>query len=303
MIELQEVTVSFRRGRFGRRRLKALDRFSLTVEPGQVMAILGPNGCGKSTAMHTMLGLIPPENGTVRVAGVAPAAGSPIFDRTAYLPEEPHYHSYLTIEEAVRYYSSLHRRRVPESKISQALQLLDLDEKKDLLLRKCSKGMKQKTGIAACLVTEPDLLFLDEPMRGLDPQSVKLFRDELQALNASGATIILNSHILAEVEMICTHAAIVRDGRVFRQAPIEKIHAVDRERYVVEISPIADLPAYFQPHEDPGETLKGSVPTPQIEEFFRFVDRSGGRVVSAQLSRISLEEAFLAVFEGEAPDG
>jgi ABC-2 type transport system ATP-binding protein len=267
------------------------------------MAILGPNGCGKSTAMHTMLGLIPPENGTVRVAGVAPAAGSPIFDRIAYLPEEPHYHSYLTIEEAVRYYSSLHRRRVSESKITRALQLLDLDEKKDLLVRKCSKGMKQKTGIAACLATEPDLLFLDEPMRGLDPQSVKLFRDELQALNANGATIVLNSHILAEVEMICTHAAIVRDGRVFRQAPIEKIHAVDRERYVVEISPIADLPDYFQAHDDPGENLVGAVPTPRIEEFFRFVDRSGGRVVSAQLSRISLEEAFLAVFESEDSDG
>lgn len=294
MIELSEVVVSFRRQRFGRRRIRALDGFSLKVAQGEVMAVLGPNGCGKTTAMHTMLGLIQPEAGHVRIAGERPVPGSALYDRIAYLPEEPNYHLYLTVEEAIEYYARLYRKEVSRTKLAEALALVGLEEKKDLLLRKCSKGMKQKTGIAACLAANPDLLFLDEPMRGLDPESVKLFRDQLQSLNAAGATIVLNSHILAEVEMVCTQVAMVRDGRVVQQAPIGDLRSQDLERYVVEVDSATDLPDYVESVANSNGILKGRVPVPRIEEFFRFAAAAGVRVISAELSRVSLEEAFLA---------
>lgn len=302
MIEARDVSVWFRRGRFNRQRLRALDGFSLQVGEGEVMAILGPNGCGKSTAMHTMLGLIQPDAGSVRVAGMRPEPGSPLYDRIAYLPEEPHYHLYLTVEEAVRYYASLHRKRIPESRLCQALELVGLADKKDLLLRKCSKGMKQKAGIAVCLATEPELIFLDEPMRGLDPQSVKIFRDALQDLNTRGSTIVLNSHILAEVEMICTHVAIVRDGKVLDHGPIGEFRSLDLERYVVEIEPLETLPECFQAIEARDGILVGSVPAPEIQQFMSSIEQAGSRVLSAQLSKFTLEQAFLAAFDSEERD-
>ncbi|MDH3524422.1 MAG: ABC transporter ATP-binding protein [Acidobacteriota bacterium] len=303
MIDARDLRVSFRRGRFGRAKLHALDGFSLAVAAGEVVAILGPNGCGKSTAMHTMLGLIQPEDGSVRLMGERPIPGSAMYDRIAYLPEEPHYHLYLTVGEAVRYYAGLHRRPVPLKKIAGAIAAVGLEADTDLLLRKCSKGMKQKVGIAACLAVEPDLLFLDEPMRGLDPESVRSFRDELKRMNRGGATIVLNSHILAEVEMIATRAVIVRKGKVLRQGPIEALRAAQPDRYAVKLALEEQPPDYLSVSERRDGAILGTLPAARVRDLFDFVEASGGKVISAELAKRSLEDAFLATLEEGAGGG
>ena len=188
MIRADDVAVTFRKGRL-KGRIEALRGFSLEVGRGDIFALLGPNGAGKSTAMYSFLGLIKPEKGSIEVFGEAPEPGGEIFRRIAYLPEEPHYHLYLTVEEAVSFYASLYGGGITKGRIDEAIERVGLAEHRDLRLSKCSKGMKQKTGIAACLLNDPELVFLDEPTRGLDPIIVKEFRDILLEMNRGGTTI------------------------------------------------------------------------------------------------------------------
>ncbi|MBI5378750.1 MAG: ABC transporter ATP-binding protein, partial [Nitrospirae bacterium] len=154
MIAAEQVTVSFRRGLWGKR-LKALDGFSLTVQEGDLFGLLGPNGAGKSTAMYCFLGLIRPDAGQVTVSGQHVFPGSPLFQEVAYLPEEPHYHLYLTVEEAVGYYAALYGNGADRRQVDRAIERVGLTEFRDLKLSKCSKGMKQKVGIAQCLINQP----------------------------------------------------------------------------------------------------------------------------------------------------
>ena len=157
MIVTENVYVQFRRGLFGRK-LQALNGLSLNVRDGDFFALVGQNGAGKSTAMYCLLGLLQPTSGKIEVMGKAPELGSKLYQSVAYLPEEPHYHLYLTVEEATRYYGALYRRRVSDKAINDALERLGLAQFKTLPLSKCSKGMKQKVGIAQCLIHETRLL-------------------------------------------------------------------------------------------------------------------------------------------------
>ncbi len=297
MIEARGVEVVFERGWRGRKRFRALDGFDLRVERGDVVAIVGPNGSGKSTALHTFLGLIRPDGGEVRLMGEQPRPGAPMFERVAYLPEEPQYHLYLTVWEAVRYYTALYREPASDRRVRQAIAEVGLTENRNQLLRKCSKGMKQKVGIAACLASDADVVFLDEPMRGLDPQAVKGFRDALLAMNGRGATIVLNTHILPEVEAMCSRAAILREGRVVREDTIENLMRRDLDRYEVEVDALDPLPDYFTVTVRREDGLTGTVPADRIAELFRDAEERGARVRSSTYRRLSLEDAFFEALE------
>lgn len=300
MIVASDVHVHFKRG-MRRQVIRALDGFSLAVNQGDVFGLLGPNGAGKSTAMYCFLGLIRPGGGEVRVCGEIPVPGHPLFDRIAYLPEEPHYHLYLTVEEALRYYTRLHGGTVPESRLNEVIGQLGLGEFRDLRLDKCSKGMKQKLGIAACMVTRPELVFLDEPTRGLDPVVVKEFRDIILEMNRQGTTFVINSHVLSEVEMICNRVAIMDHGRVIAQDSMARMLKVDHDTYVVEFtwSGKADgMPGYLVAAPPLDGVVRGTIPSACLQEFMRFADGSGTKVLACSLKRLNLEEAFFRILKG-----
>ncbi|PYV45723.1 MAG: multidrug ABC transporter ATP-binding protein, partial [Acidobacteria bacterium] len=240
MIEADKLTVIFRRGPF-RKPIVALQRFSIQVQQGDIFGLLGPNGAGKSTALYCLLGLIRPNHGSVRVLGESPQPGSALFEGVAYVPEEPHYHLYLTVEEAVSYYGSLYRHEVSKMKVNEAIQRVGLTEFRDLKVSRCSKGMKQKVGIATCLLTTPRLVFLDEPTRGLDPVMTREFREMLLDLNRQGSTIFINSHILSEVESVCNRVAIMQRGRVLAQDEMTRLLRTDSDSYAVECDAAANL--------------------------------------------------------------
>jgi ABC-2 type transport system ATP-binding protein len=226
IVETEDLTVVFRR-RF-RRTLVALDGVNLSIREGDFFALLGPNGAGKSTALYCMLGLLRPSSGEARVFGRRLRPGCDEFRDIAYLPEEPHYHDYLTVEEAVTYYARLAGVDAAPPRVRDVLERLDIASARSTPVAACSKGMKQKVGIAHCLLHEPRLLFLDEPMRGLDPIATKDFRGVLLDLNHRGVTIVMNSHLLSEVELVANRAAILADGRV---AAVDDVSAlVDRGR-------------------------------------------------------------------------
>jgi ABC-type multidrug transport system ATPase subunit len=224
MVEIEDLTVEFSRG-WRQKPFTAVDHLTLTIGEGEFCALLGPNGSGKSTTIYCALGLLRPTAGTVRVFGETLTPGCPAMRHVAYLPEEPHYHDYLTVEEAVRYYAGLYGVRPAPGAIDGVLERLDLASARSVRIASCSKGMKQKVGIAQCLLHQPRLLLLDEPMRGLDPIAVKEFREVLLDLNRRGATVVMSSHMLSEVELMATRAAVLANGRLVASDDVAALRA------------------------------------------------------------------------------
>ena len=301
MIRAEAVSVFFKRGTF-RGKIRALNEFTLSVEEGDLFALLGPNGAGKSTAMYCFLGMIQPDLGSITVYGKRPQPGSGMFREIGYVPEEPHYHLYLTVEEAVGYYASLYNRGIGRKEINEAIERVELSEFSDLQMTKCSKGMKQKVGIAQCIVSNPKILFLDEPTRGLDPVTAKNLRDILIEMNNKGATIILNSHVLSEIEMICNRVAIINKGKVIVQEEVNRLRSLSLETYQVEFDASDNLPEYIDVKIKNPQTLRGEIPFDKLKEFVQFINESGLKMYECTLKKFTLEDAFLDKLKEEEID-
>lgn len=301
MIATEGLSVSYRQG-LARAKLKALDGVTFEVKEGDFFALLGQNGAGKSTAMSCFLGLLRPTAGRVSVLGQTPTPGAAMFREIAFLPEEPNYHGYLTVLEAVTYYGRLYGSAYTQGRRDDVLERLGLAGYRDLKIDKCSKGMKQKVGIAQCLLHEPRLLFLDEPMRGLDPVAVKDFRDVLTEMHARGATIVMNSHILAEVEQVATRAAVLDRGKLLRIDSVSNLRKVAGDFYEFEIEAAAAFPDYVTNLHEAAGRLRGEIPAERLWDFLAFVREGGGVLVSCAKKQASLEESFFAIVKGERAD-
>lgn len=286
----------FRRGLLGKRVL-ALNGLSLEVRDGDFFALVGQNGAGKSTAMYSFLGLLRPTSGKVEVMGKTPELGSSLYATVAYLPEEPHYHLYLTVEEATRYYSSLYGKRVPPKAINDVLERLGLAQFKTLPLAKCSKGMKQKVGIAQCLIHETRLLFLDEPTRGLDPLVVREFREALREIHQRGATIVMNSHVLSEIEMLANRVAIIERGKVIAQDELRNFLTSNQELYSVAFEADDAMPDYVTSVERLGNIVKGNIAKDKLYDFMDYTRQLGLHVHECSLKKISLEDSFFKIIK------
>jgi ABC-2 type transport system ATP-binding protein len=297
VIIAEDLHVKFRHGLL-RRQVHALKGLSLDVRDGDFFALVGQNGAGKSTAMYCFLGLLKPTSGKVQVMGKAPDLGSATNVSVAYLPEEPHYHLYLTVEEAVRYYASLYGKFVPQSEINNVIERMGLGPFKKLPLSKCSKGMKQKVGIAQCLIHETRLLFLDEPTRGLDPLLVREFREWLREIHQRGATIVMNSHVLSEIEMLANRVAIIDGGRVVVQDELQNLLKASEDQYSVTFQANGNVPAYITSVEHVGNLVKGSIPKERLYEFMEYTRSCGLDVHDCSLKKNSLEDSFFSIIKG-----
>ena len=299
MIVAEDVGVHFRTGLFGHR-VRALDGLTLEVRDGDFFALVGQNGAGKSTAMYCFLGLLRPTSGKVQLMGQSPELGARLYKNVAYLPEEPHYHLYLTVEEATRYYSSLYGKRVSDKAINDSLERLGLAQFKKLPLSKCSKGMKQKVGIAQCLIHEPQVLFLDEPTRGLDPLIVREFRETLREIHKRGATIVMNSHVLSEVEMLANRVAIIDRGKVVVEDELHNLLTLNQELYRIVFEENGVVPDYLTAVERSGHLVRALLPKARLCDFLEQVRTSGMSLHECSLKKTSLEESFFNLVKGEA---
>ena len=215
-IRIEGLTKDYFVGFWRRRRYRALDSLSLDIAPGEVFGFLGPNGAGKTTTLKLLMQLIFPTAGTAEILG-RPVGDVRARQRIGYLPENPYFYDYLTAEELLEYfahlfgYSSHDARRRAES-------LLDrvgiAPERRRQQLRKFSKGMIQRVGIAQALLNDPEVVFLDEPMSGLDPLGRREVRELILELRDQGRTVFFSSHILADAEALCSRVAVVAAGRL-----------------------------------------------------------------------------------------
>jgi ABC-2 type transport system ATP-binding protein len=222
-IRIEGLKKSFRLGFIPKTR-DILKGISFTVKEGEIFGYLGPNGAGKTTTIKCLLGLIFPDAGTVEIFGeshLSPRAR----ENVGFLPENPYFYDYLTAFEFLAFYADLFGlgRDVKEERIPGLLKAVGLERAKDLQLRKFSRGMLQRIGLAQALVNDPKLVVLDEPLGGMDPLGRKEIRDIIVRFKEEGKTVLFTSHILQDIEMICDHVAIVVGGLIVKQGSLQEL--------------------------------------------------------------------------------
>jgi ABC-2 type transport system ATP-binding protein len=300
-VEMAGVSKAFR-GHLGIGRTVAVDDLGLEVRRGEIFGLLGPNGAGKTTTIKLLLALLRPDRGAVRVLG-RPPSDTAVRARIGFLPERPYFYDYLTAEEFLDFYGRLHGLpdRDGKARIGRILDRVGLGGCERTPLRRFSKGMVQRLGLAQALQHDPDLLILDEPMSGLDPIGRRDVRDMILALREAGRTVLFSSHILQDAEMICDRVAILRRGRVAAVGSLDEM--VSQRVAWYEVSLRAPLPDPL-----PGELLSRDrdhclLRVRDVRELGRLlvgVDQVGGEVTSIWPRRETLEDLFLREV-GEAP--
>ena len=217
-ITIEDLTKDYAVGFWRRRPYRALDRLTLHIEPGEVFGFLGPNGAGKTTTLKLLMQLIYPTSGRAEILG-RPVGDVATRHRIGFLPENPSFYDYLTAEELLTYFAQLFGYGPAErrARVSSLLDRLAIGRERKFQLRKFSKGMLQRVGIAQALLNDPEVIFLDEPMSGLDPLGRRDVRSLILELRAQGRTIFFSSHILSDAEALCTRVAVVAGGRLAAQ--------------------------------------------------------------------------------------
>lgn len=263
-------------------KLRAVDHLDLRVEPGQIFGLLGPNGSGKSTTIKLILGLLQPTAGTCCVFGV-PSARVEARRDVGYLPEEPNFYRHLTGRELVRFYARLCGLggTALAARSADVLALVGLSEAADRRVGTYSKGMLQRIGLAQALVHDPGLLILDEPTAGVDPVGAAAMAELFLRLKGQGKTLLITSHLLAQMEDICDRVAILDRGRLVLEGAVpELVGRSDRQALVVEALPpgeLAELRAWLGAR---GRTLEAvEAPRARLDRVFleRVAQNDGSR--------------------------
>ncbi|HEX3184582.1 MAG TPA: ABC transporter ATP-binding protein [Pyrinomonadaceae bacterium] len=301
IVEINNLTKDYEVGFVRKRKVRALDDLSLTVDSGQIFGFLGANGAGKTTTLKLLMRLIFPTSGSARILG-SDIQNVRMHERIGYLPENPYFYDYLTAREFLEYcaeifgYASAERKK----RAADLLARVNLDEKSwDKQLRKFSKGMLQRVGLAQSLINDPEIVFLDEPMSGLDPVGRREVRDLIASLREDGKTVFMCSHILSDIEVLCDRVAILKGGRLAQVGHLDELRQRTEGPNRMEI-----LAAGADPDElrnlagaDISATPRGLrieiASENEIETALEALRKAGGKVVSIQPVKQSLEELFM----------
>jgi ABC-2 type transport system ATP-binding protein len=264
-----------------RRVLVALDKLDLQVRPGEVFGLLGPNGSGKSTTIKLLLGLIRPNEGEARIFGLPPDSLEG-RRRVGFLPENPYFYGFLTGDETLRFFGKLCGLSGPklEARLDELIDLVGLQNGRERPLRSYSKGMLQRIGLAQALIHDPDLLFLDEPTAGVDPQGSAQIRDLIIRLKKMGKTVIFSSHLLEQVQEVADRVAIFSLGRKVLEGSLAEL-LTEKQATLVSV---------------PGELTEE-----RRAELERLLAQAGFSGANIKFSRpqLSLEQLYLRTVEAD----
>ena len=223
VVEANSLRVAYRTG-FWKNKIKvALEDLSLSVGPNEVLGLLGPNGAGKTTTIKCIVGLTAPNSGAVRLFDM-PATEPEARKRLGFLPEQPYFYDHLTARELLSYYAQLSGLANASTHITRALERVRLDDS-PTPLRKYSKGMLQRLGIAQAILHDPELVVLDEPMSGLDPVGRREVRELIQQFKAEGRAVLFSTHVLSDAEAICDRVAVIAQGKLRGVATVSELLA------------------------------------------------------------------------------
>ena len=303
VIEMIGLTKDYEAGFLKKRKARALDHLTLEVRRGEIFGFLGPNGAGKTTTLKLLMRLIYPTEGTARILG-RPIDNVATRSRIGYLPENPYFYDYLSGRELLEYTAALFGLPHEAARVrgKELLELVGLDsDRANRQLRKYSKGMLQRIGIAQALVNDPEIVFMDEPMSGLDPIGRREVRDLLLSLREQGKTVFFSSHILSDVEALCDRAAILSRGKLVRCGTVHELTGI--ENAALEIVAIGIEPAALVRFPQIVSSLQSATATPngvhlvlrderEIDNTLALIHECGGKLVSINPRRASLEDVF-----------
>ena len=305
VVQTEQLSKVFRVGFWGKR-VSAVDGLNMEVRRGEVFGFLGPNGAGKTTTLKMLMGLIYPTSGHARLFGQH--LGDPQTKaRLGFLPESPYFYDYLTSREFLGFYGHLFGLwgAVLDKRIDELLELVSMTHAKDLQLRKFSKGMLQRIGIAQALINDPELVVLDEPMSGLDPIGRKEVRDLILRLKDSGKTVLFSSHILHDAEVLCDRVAMILKGRLVACGRVTDLldqGASHQVELVVDRLTSEGLD-HLRPLTDK-VVMQGDLvmvvlkSQQQVEGALEIIRAAKARLVSLNPQKGSLEDLFIREVEG-----
>jgi ABC-2 type transport system ATP-binding protein len=305
IVHVEDIVKDFRPG-FGLRRKRVLHGITFDVREGEIFGFVGPNGAGKTTMLKVLMGLIRPTEGRASILG-HDVSETAFRRHVGFQPENTYFYDYLTGREILRFYARLSgvSGAEREGRVDALLEQVGLTHAADARLRTYSKGMLQRVGIAQALVHDPQVVFLDEPMSGLDPIGRKEIRDLVLRLRTEGKTVFMNTHILPDVEMVCDRVAIIVKGRIMHEGAIDQfLEEGQREVDLVLAGLPPELPAQLEEVfgariRGHGERIEVRISEKEVQGVLSSTISAGAEVISVTPHRVSLESIFLhAVEEG-----
>jgi len=305
VVEIENLTKDYEVGFWRKKKVRALDGLTLNVKGGQIFGFLGGNGAGKTTTIKILMGLLFPTEGSARILG-RDISDVRMHARIGYCPENPYFYDYLSARELMNYFGELfgYDRQTRSTRTEELLDMVGLDEKaRGRQLRKFSKGMLQRVGLAQALINDPEIVFLDEPMSGLDPIGRREIRELIASLREQRKTVFMSTHILSDIEALCDEVAILRAGRLAATGNLADLLSQSGEERAYEIvvnsitaESIAAAVSRIAGSELLGKANGASIRVineRDVDEVLRACREAGGRLVSIQPVKQSLEELFV----------
>lgn len=305
IIEIENLSKDYEVGFWKKRKVRALDGLTLNVGGGQIFGFLGGNGAGKTTTIKILMSLIFPSEGRAKILG-EDISNTKMRARIGYCPENPYFYDYLTARELMNYFGELFGLDAAKrkQKTEELLMKVGLEEKDwNKQLRKFSKGMLQRVGLAQSLINEPEIVFLDEPMSGLDPIGRREIRELIANLRDQGTTVFMSTHILSDIEALCDNVAILRGGKLAATGNLSELLTKSGETQQFEIV-VKDVSAEKLKTEI--ATISGAAISAKanganiqisdekdIDKILHLTRQNGGSLVSVQPVKQSLEELFV----------
>lgn len=311
IVEIKDLAKDYETGFWRKKKVRALDGLTLNVRPGQIFGFLGGNGAGKTTTIKILMGLLYPSEGSAKILG-RDISDVAMHSRIGYCPENPYFYDYLTANELMDYFGQIFGFDAAKRR-SLAAELLDavgLEEKsRDKQLRKFSKGMQQRVGLAQALINDPEIVFLDEPMSGLDPVGRREIRELIVSLRGKGKTVFMSTHILSDVEALCDEVAILRGGRLSATGNLHDLLSRGSESRAFELL-IGDVSTEkltaatagikgASVMEKPAGTAVEVADESDIDAAIAAVRECGGKMISVMPVSLSLEDLFISPVETE----
>lgn len=301
IVEIENLSKDYETGFLKKKKVNALEGLTLSVDGGQIFGFLGGNGAGKTTTIKILMTLLYPSSGSAKIMGKDISDFS-MHQKIGYCPENPYFYDYLTPRELLSYFGEIFGQDAAHTKrkTEELLTRVGLEEKDwTKQLRKFSKGMLQRVGLAQSLINDPEIVFLDEPMSGLDPIGRREVRELIADLRSRGTTVFMSTHILSDVEALCDNVAILRKGRLAATGSLDELLASQGGGQIYEIvlrgvksTDLGSVRAEEMSDTVNGVSVKVSVES-EIDTVLAAARSAGGQLISVQPVKQSLEELFV----------